>query len=94
MVTGSGLVMMARVIGKVGQQRHVAGQHGLAFVAKILERGDRISQVYGDTLANVALDAAPHQKQAGRGEAGSDEQHGEQKTRAQAERGAQRAHAD
>ena len=71
--------------GKVGQKSHVAGQHGFAFVAEILKRGDGIFQVDGNALADVAFHAAPHQEQAGRSEAGGDEQHRKQKSSTQAQ---------
>ena len=53
--------MMARVIGKIGQQSHVAGQHGFALVAEILKGGYGVAQIDGDTLPHIALErcAAP-----------------------------------
>ena len=69
MVTGSGAGHDGARDGKVGQQGHVAGQHGFAFMTEILEGGDGIAQIDRNTLPDVAANAALHQKQAGGGEA-------------------------
>src|ERR1700676_5388719 len=50
---------------------------------EILEGGDGISQIDRDTLPNVAANAALHEKQADGGEAGGDQEHREEKARAQ-----------
>ncbi len=54
-------------------------------MAEILKGGDGIAQVYRDALPDVAANAALHQQQAGGGEAGRNQQHGEQEARAQAQ---------
>jgi hypothetical protein len=53
-------------------------------VTEILEGSDGVAQINRDALANVAANTALYQKQAGGGEAGGDEQHRQQETRAQA----------
>jgi hypothetical protein len=52
-------------------------------VLKILKGGDRISQILNDSFANVGLDTMTYDEQAHRSEACGDQQHGEQKARAQ-----------
>ena len=69
---------------EVGEQFRGARQHEFALALKNSERANRVAQVYRDFLANIALHAAPYQEQAGSGEAGCDQQHGEQEARAQA----------
>src|ERR1700716_3292596 len=53
---------------QVRQQLGGPGQHGFAFMLEIFESIYRVAQVNDDALADIALDAPPHQKQAGGGE--------------------------
>ena len=69
--------------GQVGEQGDVVGEHGFAFLAEILEGGNRIVQVDRDALADVFANAALHEQQAGAGESRCDEEHGEQEAGAQ-----------
>jgi hypothetical protein len=56
-------------------------------VLEILESIHRVVQIDDDALADIALDASPHQEQAGGGETCRDEKHREQESRAQSQSG-------
>src|ERR1700730_3855739 len=56
---------------------------------KIFEGVNRVAQVDDDSLAHIALDAPPHQKQAGGGETCRDQKHREQEAGAQPHSGQQ-----
>jgi hypothetical protein len=64
---------------KVRQQGNIAGQHPFALVPEILEGGDRVPQVDGDTLPHIFFYAASHQQEADRCQARRDDQHRQQK---------------
>src|SRR5579864_2340694 len=71
--------------GKIRQKSHVTSQHLLAFVTEILECAYRIPQIDRYALPYVLLNTATNQKQANGGQAGRDDQHGQQEAGAQAQ---------
>jgi GTPase involved in cell partitioning and DNA repair len=69
--------------GQISEQGHVIGQHGLSLMLEVLEGVNRIAQIDRDALPDVVANAALYQKKAGGGECSGNQQHREQKARAQ-----------
>src|ERR1700680_2573288 len=73
--------------GKVGQQFRRARQHFFPHMLEIFKGADRVAQIYAEAFSDVTLNTALHEKQAGSCEPRRNEQHGQQKTRAQSKSG-------
>jgi hypothetical protein len=58
---------------KVSEQRDIVDQHGFAFMPKILEGGDGVSQILANAETNMVFHAAAHQQKAGRSKASGDQ---------------------
>ena len=68
---------------KVSQQFRGTRQHDFAVVLKVLERGDGVPQVLNNAIAHMTLHAVAYHEKAHRREPRRNDQHREQKARAQ-----------